>query len=158
MPVRQRREVQAVLSRGCLALQSVGSTGTKRDNPGQIPRRCRAKPRECSVDLEAPPGFEPGMEVLQTSALPLGYGADERWEGEGLPGRRARTIATAHARRFAVTVGLPRRSSRSTRKGPPPRPCRYGATSFRAHPGAKAGAGNGIRTRDFDLGKVALYH
>ena len=22
----------------------------------------------------------------------------------------------------------------------------------------KAGAGNGIRTRDFDLGKVALYH
>jgi hypothetical protein len=26
--------------------------------------------------LEAPPGFEPGMEVLQTSALPLGDGAD----------------------------------------------------------------------------------
>src|SRR5688500_16253344 len=25
--------------------------------------------------MEAPPGFEPGMEVLQTSALPLGYGA-----------------------------------------------------------------------------------
>ena len=24
---------------------------------------------------EAPPGFEPGMKVLQTSALPLGYGA-----------------------------------------------------------------------------------
>jgi hypothetical protein len=24
---------------------------------------------------EAPPGFEPGVEVLQTSALPLGYGA-----------------------------------------------------------------------------------
>ena len=23
---------------------------------------------------------------------------------------------------------------------------------------AKVGAGNGIRTRDFDLGKVALYH
>jgi hypothetical protein len=23
---------------------------------------------------------------------------------------------------------------------------------------AKDGAGNGIRTRDFDLGKVALYH
>ena len=28
--------------------------------------------------LEAPPGFEPGMEVLQTSALPLGDGADIR--------------------------------------------------------------------------------
>jgi hypothetical protein len=27
--------------------------------------------------LEAPPGFEPGMEVLQTSALPLGDGAVE---------------------------------------------------------------------------------
>src|SRR5437016_5711887 len=27
--------------------------------------------------LEAPPGFEPGIEVLQTSALPLGDGADQ---------------------------------------------------------------------------------
>ena len=53
------------------------------------------------MKLEAPPGFEPGVEVLQTSALPLGDGA--RW-------------------------------------------------------GRKNGAGNGIRTRDFDLGKVALYH
>ena len=53
-------------------------------------------------ELEAPPGFEPGMEVLQTSALPLGDGADRNVE--------------------------------------------------------KNGAGNGIRTRDFDLGKVALYH
>jgi hypothetical protein len=29
--------------------------------------------------MEAPPGFEPGMEVLQTSALPLGYGAAGCW-------------------------------------------------------------------------------
>ena len=29
-----------------------------------------------ALGLEAPPGFEPGMEVLQTSALPLGDGAD----------------------------------------------------------------------------------
>ena len=28
-----------------------------------------------SFQLEAPPGFEPGIKVLQTSALPLGYGA-----------------------------------------------------------------------------------
>jgi uncharacterized protein YydD (DUF2326 family) len=28
-----------------------------------------------NLELEAPPGFEPGMEVLQTSALPLGDGA-----------------------------------------------------------------------------------
>jgi hypothetical protein len=56
--------------------------------------------------LEAPPGFEPGMEVLQTSALPLGDGAVEG---------------------VLVAEG-------------------------------NYGAGNGIRTRDFDLGKVALYH
>jgi hypothetical protein len=31
-----------------------------------------------SCRREAPPGFEPGMEVLQTSALPLGYGAGGR--------------------------------------------------------------------------------
>ena len=52
------------------------------------------------------------MEVLQTSALPLGYGAagcqEAALEGAGL--------------------------------------------------GGDDGAGNGIRTRDFDLGKVALYH
>jgi len=30
--------------------------------------------------------------------------------------------------------------------------------NFRLHSGAEVGAGNGIRTRDFDLGKVALYH
>jgi hypothetical protein len=28
--------------------------------------------------LEAPPGFEPGIRVLQTHALPLGYGASRR--------------------------------------------------------------------------------
>jgi hypothetical protein len=62
--------------------------------------------------LEAPPGFEPGVEVLQTSALPLGDGASKWLAG---------------------------------RKGP-------------RCIGEKIGAGNGIRTRDFDLGKVALYH
>ena len=49
------------------------------------------------------------MEVLQTSALPLGDGADMSVE-----------------------------------------------TNYRQ--GRSFGAGNGIRTRDFDLGKVALYH
>ena len=67
--------------------------------------------------LEAPPGFEPGVEVLQTSALPLGDGADRKPEA---------------------------------RRGP------HGAATLGA--GGKVGAGNGIRTRDFDLGKVALYH
>ena len=65
--------------------------------------------------MEAPPGFEPGMEVLQTSALPLGDGADR-----SVP-RDVGTPAAAGGQR-------------------------------------EVGAGNGIRTRDFDLGKVALYH
>ena len=30
--------------------------------------------------LEAPPGIGPGMKVLQTSALPLGYGAVFSWK------------------------------------------------------------------------------
>ena len=62
--------------------------------------------------MEAPPGFEPGIEVLQTSALPLGDGADQ------------------------VVAGVHPRGGRLR----------------------ESGAGNGIRTRDFDLGKVALYH
>ena len=56
--------------------------------------------------MEAPSGFEPEMEILQTSALPLGEGANQR------------------------TVSVRQ----------------------------KNGAGNEIRTRDVDLGKVALYH
>jgi hypothetical protein len=59
------------------------------------------------------------MEVLQTSALPLGYGADENL-GCGSAGPPC-----------------------TEPKGPEPE---------------NSGAGNGIRTRDFDLGKVALYH
>ena len=66
--------------------------------------------------MEAPPGFEPGMEVLQTSALPLGYGA---------AGCRSEWA-------------------------------RRGSEDGRGE--GDVGAGNGIRTRDFDLGKVALYH
>ena len=66
------------------------------------------------------------MEVLQTSALPLGYGAgrDVGW---------ASVMARLHG-------------GAATAWQPP------------LHRGAKVGAGNGIRTRDFDLGKVALYH
>jgi len=34
----------------------------------------------------------------------------------------------------------------------------HGLPSRSSRMRAKTGAGNGIRTRDFDLGKVALYH
>ena len=36
------------------------------------------------IKLEAPPGFEPGMEVLQTSALPLGDGANIKKSAYGM--------------------------------------------------------------------------
>jgi hypothetical protein len=72
-------------------------------------------------DLEAPSGFEPEMEVLQTSALPLGYGAPVEARRSEKIADKKRAVATARGE-------------------------------------GKDGAGNGIRTRDFDLGKVALYH
>ena len=38
--------------------------------------KSQGPPREpLQISLEAPPGFEPGVEDLQSSALPLGYGA-----------------------------------------------------------------------------------
>ena len=37
---------------------------------------------EHSFFMEAPPGFEPGMKVLQTFALPLGYSAENGAEDE----------------------------------------------------------------------------
>ena len=35
----------------------------------------KSERRKVRSDVEAPPGLEPGVKVLQTSALPLGYGA-----------------------------------------------------------------------------------
>ena len=61
------------------------------------------------------------MEVLQTSALPLGDGALKNEGGSDDP------------------------------------PCGLAGPKDPIY-NRKNGAGNGIRTRDFDLGKVALYH
>jgi hypothetical protein len=58
-----------------------------------------------------------------------------------VPGSRAREVGLYSAR-SVVGVGVPRSGTRETGVGP----------------GVVNGAGNGIRTRDFDLGKVALYH
>ncbi len=63
------------------------------------------------------------MEVLQTSALPLGDGA-------------ADCLVISRA----AVLGC------------------YSYAAAGLQPRAIDGAGNGIRTRDFDLGKVALYH
>ena len=54
---------------------SHGLTGTKQGQSGTIRVERKRKAPDYSVKLEAPPGFEPGIEVLQTSALPLGDGA-----------------------------------------------------------------------------------
>ena len=80
--------------------------------------------------MEAPVGVEPTMELLQSSALPLGYGA-------------FCAECPTHPRAW-----LP--SAASTARG----------GEEVEHPVGleEIGAGNGIRTRDFDLGKVALYH
>ena len=48
-----------------------GYTGAERD----FTEEADAGRLSCEKKLEAPPGFEPGVEVLQTSALPLGDGA-----------------------------------------------------------------------------------
>ena len=68
--------------------------------------------------MEAAPGFEPGITVLQTVALPLGYAA---------------TLGETLER-----VDAPDPNASGDEK--------------------KNGAGNGVRTRDPNLGKVVLYH
>ena len=61
------------------------------------------------MELEAPPGFEPGVEVLQTSALPLGDGA----ERNGSVGYRRRPPS-----RFGghPSLGLPTEARTSERR------------------------------------------
>ena len=62
-------------------LPAIAAKSLRRDgghNLGTVTRRSTSR-RSMSLRflgiLEAPPGFEPGVEVLQTSALPLGDGA-----------------------------------------------------------------------------------
>ena len=58
------------------ATQLRGLSGTEMGQSGTFsPRRESETDGNAQVNGEAPPGFEPGMEVLQTSALPLGDGA-----------------------------------------------------------------------------------
>ena len=84
MPASRRRSTSTRMRR-CVASASGGSgrraivrrVGPKWSEIGARSRRRRtANAVMClKLGLEAPPGFEPGMEVLQTSALPLGDGA-----------------------------------------------------------------------------------
>jgi integrase len=80
--------------------------------------------------LEAPPGFEPGMEVLQTSALPLGDGAPRRAMDECI------------ARPWSPPArGLPTGC-------PPPRQRRFGAALRRSAPSNSARGGEWSGKRD----------
>ena len=99
------------------------------------------------INLEAPPGFEPGMEVLQTSALPLGDGAPLTDHDPAEAGHYV-------LRLYVWKISGPDGPDNSVRRG-------EGGGSLKVKVKIrkyKVGAGNGIRTRDFDLGKVALYH
>ena len=55
-------------------LPSTRRTSATREVPN-LPGHPWRNVRFCQEKLEAPSGFEPEMEVLQTSALPLGDGA-----------------------------------------------------------------------------------
>ena len=73
-------------------------------------------------DLEAPPGFEPGIKALQASALPLGDGAERR--ARSLAGLACRATAqyAAGARMVELvdtedsSLGLPRGDARVTNR------------------------------------------
>ena len=55
--------------------RSARSAGGARPDGGVGPPKNESTPEWGAFVLEAPPGIGPGMKVLQTSALPLGYGA-----------------------------------------------------------------------------------
>ena len=57
---------------------------TLRSTPGDSSTRAPRGRGRRGKGPEVPPGIEPGIEVLQTSALPLGYGTERA-------GNRART-------------------------------------------------------------------
>src|SRR5436190_17801705 len=75
--------------------------------------------------LEAPPGFEPGVEVLQTSALPLGDGAPETTRPPSLaPYSRASSEGRKMEREtgFEPATSTLARSHSTTELFPPERP------------------------------------
>ena len=66
----------------CGRLHNVRVDRTVQGQSGTASPTSQSKTTEnTDVSLEAPPGFEPGIEVLQTSALPLGDGADQTVAG-----------------------------------------------------------------------------
>ena len=94
--------------------------------------------------MEAPPGFEPGIRALQARALPLGYGAilvpgaglepaQPQWPGDFKSPVSTNSTIRASRTPKCILLFIER-------------------SDFRSY-----GAGDGIRTRDPNLGKVVLY-
>ena len=105
------------------------------------------------------------MEVLQTSALPLGDGAGWNLCTKKIrPRLGAATTAMVRLKPDTTTmVRLKPDTTTMVRLKPDATNVRLTADTTNRGTGGEghrsfSGAGNGIRTRDFDLGKVALYH
>src|SRR5262245_60401325 len=114
------------------------------------------------------------MEVLQTSALPLGDGAGRNWGSKltwngPAASRDADDSDDERQRRKASTQNTQQREDAtekdarcaplSVARGAEPATKRWRSGTRRSGQRPRRfniGAGNGIRTRDFDLGKVAL--
>ena len=114
------------------------------DSESRAVERASKRPRN-----EAHPGGPTGPTLLQRaerSRLRRGFGAQGRRRSAGVVKR-----AGAATGLIFQPVGRGAESPTQRRRSGAPRsghrPRRF-----------KIGAGNGIRTRDFDLGKVALYH
>ena len=90
------------------------------------------------------------MEVLQTSALPLGDGADQNDCRRGMLTQVRNVRSPSRVNVLLLEAACDDAREEAHRPLWPAQP----TLAERA----KTGAGNGIRTRDFDLGKVALYH
>ena len=96
-------------------------------------------------NMEATPGFEPGMGALQAPALPLGYIADNKkylmnlishgwceWPESNRHGRKSPRDFKSLVSTYSTTLALLHLKT--------------------------SGAGDGDRTRGPNLGKVVLYH
>ena len=84
-------------------------TTSRADLPIDLPRRTTVlveNLREPFCCTEAPPGFEPGIEDLQSSALPLGYGANAK--GSVVHGRRSLRVPERETGLEPATLTLAR--------------------------------------------------
>ena len=95
--------------------------------------------------MEVPPRLELGVELLQSSALPLGYGTDLILPPEAAPDREP------------IEAGRGRKGGATERYEVLRRPPKGTALKRRERSLLRRGASDEARTRYLHLGKVALY-